>query len=409
MLRRLRRKFIAITMLLVGLVLAGVLGSTLLSSAMMERTMTLEILQRAIEGQIDDVRLGDTSSAQGTDLLLAVVVEVTPDGTPYAGYGNSAIEVSDDMLQGVILDALSSSESAGKCSDYHIAWMKTQTPWGWRIALVDTYSRASSLRVQALTSLGIFAVSMGALFVISYLLSGWVVRPVAKAWERQQRFVSDASHELKTPLAVILANTQILEGADGIPEDARRWILSTSDEANHMKGLVEDLLTLARADEQAATSTPASRDLKSVDVSELVSRCALEFDAVAFERGCTVECELEKGVHARADEEALRRAVRTLLDNATKYAREGTSVTVRLETEGRRVHLSVNNHGETISREDLDHIFDRFYRTDDARERQRSGGFGLGLAIAKSLVESMGGKIAATSSPTSGTTFTITL
>ena len=409
MLARLRREFIAISMLLVGLVLLGVLGSSLLSNAMMQRSFTLELLQRAIDGQIEDITLGDTTGEQSADLMLAVVVEVSPDGTPYAGYGNTAIEIPDDMLQDVIIDALSSSESSGNCSEYHIAWMKTQTPWGWRIALVDTFSRAASLRVQTLTSLVIFAVSMGVLFVISYLLSGWALRPVARAWARQRRFVSDASHELKTPLAVILANTQILQGAEGIPEETRRWIDSTADEAGHMKGLVEDLLTLARADEQAATKAKAERNLESVDVSELVSRCALEFDAVAFERGCSIDCSLVPGLHAPADKEGLKRVVRTLLDNATKYASEGTPVRVTLTGEGKHARLSVNNRGEVISPEDLSHIFDRFYRTDDARERQKNGGFGLGLAIAKSLVESMGGKISATSDAASGTTFTVSL
>ena len=232
---------------------------------------------------------------------------------------------------------------------------------------------------------------------------------MARAWERQRRFVSDASHELKTPLAVILANTQILQGTEGIPEETRRWIDSTADEAGHMKGLVEDLLTLARADEQAATTAKAERNLESVDVSELVSRCALEFDAVAFERGCSIECSLVPGLHAPADQEGLKRVVRTLLDNATKYASEGTPVRVTLTGEGKHARLSVNNRGEVISPEDLSHIFDRFYRTDDARERQKNGGFGLGLAIAKSLVESMGGKISATSDAASGTTFTVSL
>ena len=409
MLARLRREFIAISMLLVGLVLAGVLGSSLLSNAMMQRTVTMGILQRALNGQIEEVTLGDTTGEQSTDLMLAVVVEVAPDGTPYAGYGNSAIEIPDEMLQDVIIDALSSTDTAGKCDDYHVAWMKTETPWGWRVALVDTYSRATSLRAQALTSLVIFTVSMGALFVISYLLSGWALKPVEQSWKRQQRFVSDASHELKTPLAVILANTQILQGTDGLPEEARRWVDSTADEAGHMKGLVEDLLTLAKADEQAASGGNGGKALEEADLTELVSRCALEFDALAFERGCSIECSLAPDVRARVDQEGLRRVVRTLLDNATKYAAQGTPVEVSLARDGRHVRLSVTNHGGVISSEDLSHIFDRFYRTDDARERQASGGFGLWLAIARRLVVSMGGKISARSSESEGTTFTITL
>nr|WP_239471424.1 HAMP domain-containing sensor histidine kinase [Olsenella profusa] len=250
---------------------------------------------------------------------------------------------------------------------------------------------------------------MGALFVVAYLLSGWALRPVERAWEQQRRFVSDASHELKTPLAVILANTQILEADGGVPKEARRWVHSTSEEVTHMKGLVEDLLTLARADEQEASGTRSAGASQAVDLSALVSGCALEFDAVAFERGCSIECALADGVTVTGDPEQLRRVVRTLLDNATKYADRGTPVRVGLSREGRRARLTVNNRGETIAPEDLAHLFDRFYRTDDARERQSSGGFGLGLAIAKSLVESMGGKISARSTDANGTTFEVTL
>ena len=408
MLKRLRRKFIAITMLLVGLVLAGVLGSSLFSSALTQRGIVTQILERALSDGVAAATIGDTSGEQSAELMLAVVVDVTPDGT-IVDRTSFIANVPEQTLVDVVREALQSNADSGRSSSYAIAWMKTETSWGWRVALVDTYLRGATLRAQALSSLMIFSISMGALFVISYVLSGWALRPVQRAWEQQRRFVSDASHELKTPLAVILANTQILEGEKDLPEGARRWVSSTSDEAKHMKELVDDLLTLARADEQEATGQREASSLASVDLTELVSGCALEFDAVAFERGCSIACDLAEGVTVAADEERLRRVTRTLLDNATKYAEEGTEVRVRLLRDGRRARLSVSNRGEVIAPEALAHLFDRFYRTDDARERQASGGFGLGLAIAKSLVEGMGGTIGATSDERDGTTFTVTL
>ena len=141
--------------------------------------------------------------------------------------------------------------------------MKTETPWGWRVALVDTYSRATSLRAQALTSLVIFTVSMGALFVISYLLSGWALKPVEQSWKRQQRFVSDASHELKTPLAVILANTQILQGTDGLPEEARRWVDSTADEAAGRRSRRPTSRSSSRGVPLSLTRSPSSAAARS--------------------------------------------------------------------------------------------------------------------------------------------------
>lgn len=408
MLAKLRREFVAIIMVLVGLVLLGVLGSSFASSAVTQRDLTRQALERALEGDVSGVRFGDSTGQDGPDVMLTVTLDVYWDGSAKK-VSDSLLDIGDDTLEDVLNEVMASGDSLGESSTYPISWLRADAPWGWRVALADTYSRDATLRAQAKNDIVIFAASMGVVFVMAYLFSGWALKPVEKAWERQRRFVSDASHELKTPLAVILANTQILEGDQTLPDEARRWVDSTSDEAKHLQGLVEDLLTLARADEQEASGATSPTTRPGVDVTALVSGCALEFDAVAFERGCSIECDLAEGVTATSDPDQLRRVVRTLLDNATKYADAGTAVTVRLVRDGRRARLTVNNRGEVISPDALEHLFDRFYRTDDARERQKTGGFGLGLAIAKSLVEAMGGKISAASSERDGTTFTVTL
>ena len=217
--------------------------------------------------------------------------------------------------------------------------------------------------------------------------------------------MADASHELKTPLAVILANTQILkESSEELPEESRRWVKSTADEAERMKGLVEGLLELARTEEGAGN---ARRD-EDVDLSGITEGEALQFDAVAFEQGCSIEASVAEDLHVKGDPDQLERLVKTLLDNACKYAESGTEVLVSLERQGQAAELSVTNHGAPIDPEDLPHIFDRFYRSDKARARE-TGGFGLGLAIAKGIVESHGGKISVTSSLEAGTRFVVRL
>lgn len=409
MLARLRREFVAIMMLVSGLVLAGVLGTALASTYTTQRAITENLLERALAGDVGSPQMGDATGEQSADVMLTVVLDVASDGSAMA-YVNGQVPIPSSTLESVIAEALSSDDDFGESADFPISWMRAGTAYGWRLAFVDTYTRDLAIRTQAISSAVIFAVSMAGLFVISYLLSGRALRPVERAWEEQRRFVSDASHELKTPLAVILANTQILERDEDLPEESLRWVRSTSEEAEHLRQLVEDLLTLARADEGAGAGRPAHPDATaSTDLTSLVSGCALEFDAVAFERGCSIECDLEKGVSVAADAERLGRVVRILLDNATKYAEKGSVVRVTLAREGHRARLAVNNRGEVISPEDLAHLFDRFYRTDKARERSAEGGFGLGLAIAKSLVESAGGKIWATSTEHDGTTFTVTL
>lgn len=409
MLARLRREFIAITMLLVGLVLVGVLGMMFVSNAMTLRSVTTRILDRAIEGDITSAQIGDTTGEQSAEIMLAVVVELDHGGRPL-DLGESPVQIPVDTLDDVVAEILSSPSDQGECESYPISWERARMPYGWRVALVDTYSRDAALRSQALNGLAVFAVSMGALFVVSYLLSGWVLRPVQRAWDQQRRFVSDASHELKTPLAVILANVQILEREQGIDASARRWVRSTHEEALHMKRLVEDLLTLARADEAGdSTDHATSGPLPAASLTDLVSGCCLEFDAVAYERGCSIESELSPAVTARVRPADYQKVVRTLLDNATKYARPGSVVRVRLVRDARRSRLEVSNHGDVISPEELEHLFDRFYRTDRARQRTSEGGFGLGLAIAKALIESVGGSISATSTERDGTTFTVLL
>lgn len=420
MLKRLRHEFIAITVALVGIVLVAALGSTLLTTWQTQVNMTGDILSRALE-HMDEKdeqapeqgpRSGLMLYRQGGDAMLTIVLNVSADGGIYQ-ISNQPDYLSTDVLQAVVDEAVQSSADSGWSAKYSVSWLRSARDYGYRIAIADTTARDAALRAQAVNDLVIIAVSMGALFLVVRHLAGWALRPVEEAWERQRRFVSDASHELKTPLAVILANTQILEADPKVEGEASRWVKSTAEEAEHMKSLVEDLLTLARADEEAAAGLGSSSAAKAdVDLSSLVDGCALEFDAVAFERGCGLSCEVEPNIHVTGDPSQLGRAVRTLLDNATKYAEKGTEVRVRLAAESkrdRRARLTVNNRGEVIAPADLEHLFDRFYRTDAARERQQTGGFGLGLAIARSIVEAHGGKIWAESTKEDGTTFTVVL
>lgn len=171
-----------------------------------------------------------------------------------------------------------------------------------------------------------------------------------------------------------------------------------------MKGLVEGLLELARTEDGVASQMRRV----DVDLSDVVEGEAMQFDAVAFERGCTIETSVAEGLHVSGDPDQLERLVKTLLDNACKYARENSAVTVELARRGSAAELSVTNQGTPIDPNDLPHLFDRFWRSDKARARE-TGGFGLGLAIAKGTAESHGGKISVTSDAQTGTRFVVRL
>ena len=171
-----------------------------------------------------------------------------------------------------------------------------------------------------------------------------------------------------------------------------------------MRGLVEELLELART-EGCASSARANAP---VDLSSLVEGDALQFDAVAYERGCEIDTDVVDGISVLGDQEQLERLLKTLIDNACKYAARGTQVKVTLEKNSSHALFVATNQGEPIPEEDLPHVFDRFWRSDKARARS-TGGYGLGLAIAKGIAESHGGRIWATSDNVQGTSFYVKL
>lgn len=411
MIGSLRRKFVVIVMVLVGAVLASMLAfsfwrsyTTQWSQVDHDLAMSLEedegfipVIGRAPAGQ-DGV---------GRSARLVAKVNVDSSGLIVAASDGSAT-VDEDVLADVIEAALSSDESTGRLTASHVAWAsRTATSGGMVIAIADTADIEGSLKNQAVTSIVAFLASLAVLFAIAWFLSSWALRPVEAAWEQQRRFVADASHELKTPLAVITANLGIVQKDPKLPPDDVRWVDSSMDAAGQMQGLVADLLELARTDETRAGDADAMRKT-DVDLSDLVETAALEFDAVAFERGCVLDVQVDNGIHLNGDREWLDRLVRILIDNAVKYAEPKSHVNVTLCHKSGRISLTVNNRGPVIPVDDLAHIFDRFYRSDSARSRQ-TGGFGLGLAIAKGIAEAHGGSIAAASSEAEGTTFTVTI
>lgn len=418
MLKRLRHKFVLIIMVLVGVVLVLTLGGTFFSASYTQRTIISEALERGLDGDIHDgptVFTGDPDERDSEPRanMLVLVVDISSSGVVLAS-NRSAVLIDEDTLDSVVSEALSAEDDSGRDADLHIEWRRKQLGSGaYRVAMADTSASDLALEHQLFQDIAIIVVALAVLFAISWWLSVWALRPVEEAWDKQKQFVADASHELKTPLAVIIANTEILAADGAVPEGSRRWVESTRDEATHMKGLVEELLELARADETKLGDGSGVLHEERVDFSDLVEDAALEFDAVAFERGSSIEDDVAEGIYVTGDREWLARLVKILIDNACKYTQVGSPVRVSLARDGRRCVYSVNNHGNTIPPEELAHVFDRFYRSDKARTRQSAdggaSGFGLGLAIAKGIATTHKGTISATSNDVDGTTFSVRL
>ncbi len=404
MLKRLRIRLVAIIVGLVGAVFLCMVALTYMSSETSLNTLVDHSLTDVLQERTGfDAGVG-SDEPMGMDRLPVIWVDIASGGF-VLGTNQEQVSIDADLLRETVANALESGQTSGKDKTNHISWRMNSSKFGWRIAIADTSSVDKEISSQLVRSLELGAGGIVAIVLIALLLSHWALKPVERAWEQQRQFVADASHELKTPLSVILANTQILMNDESkIPEESRRWIRGTSDEAERMRGLVEELLELART-EGGASSARANAP---VDLSSLVEGDALQFDAVAYERGCGIETNVVDGISVLGDQDQLDRLLKTLIDNACKYAARGTQIKVTLEKNGSHALFVATNQGESIPEEDLPRVFDRFWRSDKARARS-TGGYGLGLAIAKGIAESHGGKIWATSDDVQGTSFYVKL
>lgn len=218
------------------------------------------------------------------------------------------------------------------------------------------------------------------LICISYVFTGKALKPVKDAWIRQKEFVADASHELRTPLTVIQTNLDVvLSNEDGTFEENEIWINNAYSETRVMAKLIDHLLLLAKGD-----SNDTKPDFSEVSISEIVDNVCAGMELVAKNKRLDFKASIEENILIRADYDKIRRLVVILIDNAIKYTESGM-VTVRLFTEKNKKILVVEDTGIGISKDDLDRIFDRFYRADKARRRE--GGSGLGLSIAKWIAD----------------------
>ena len=352
-------------------------------------------------------QIGGGPAGSGPHVPVAVYRILKNGNYALAGSAASA-SIADDVLEKAISQLADAPDGSGELSELGLFYEKRTSDTGIeRVAFADV-SSTSGWQTLALTLAGVGVVALAIFFVISVFFSRWALRPVKRAWEQQRQFVADASHELKTPLTVILANTSILMShPERTIASQSQWVESTQAEGERMQGLVADLLLLARLDAEE-TDIVKSKPKERIDLSNLVEGELLQFESVAFERNIELESDVDEGIAVQGSIERLRRLVTTLLDNACKYAGDNGKVRVELHAQDGGARFFVHNTGSLISAEDLQHVFDRFYRADKART-SGAGGFGLGLSIAKEVAEEHGGTITAKSSDEEGTTFTATL
>lgn len=402
MIRKLRWQFVAACMGLIAAVLAIVFGCVWASAQNALEHSSHMALEQALSRRGGDLLPGFRQNG-GDDQVLLPYFTVQVWGTTVYVTGGTYSGLEDtDALTAILTDCLSQEADEGSLPGYALRYLRQDDGLYTQIAFVDISLETAALRQMMASYLRIGLLSLLLLAGASFLLSLRVTRPVERAWRQQRQFFSDASHELKTPLTVILSNAEMLETSD-LPERESRWRDNILSESRQMKTLVEEMLTLSRTEDAQRKPTVAD-----VDFSDLSEDCALAFEPVAFEAGKPLSWNVTPALTVSGDGEKLRRLLSILLDNAAKYGAPGEGIVLSLRAERSQAVLSVSNGsgGHPIPPEELPRLFERFYRADASRGEQ--SGFGLGLPIAQAIAKEHHGALRAESDEQT-TRFTFTL
>ncbi|MDI9521506.1 MAG: HAMP domain-containing sensor histidine kinase [Bacillota bacterium] len=395
MLKTLRRKFVLVSMALVALILTVVL----LAGIFFTQMQFVQDYQAAIGLELSWDMRRQRRESFWTNLPppgqrpqpAKITFTALQDGNGDWKLVTPWMQMEQDTFLSLCERAQAADSPDGFWPDLGIAYARREG----RIAFANLQNEYAQLKNSRWAWILVYVGALGLFFLLALLLTNRALRPAQAAWIQQQRFISDASHELKTPLTVILANLDILENEQG----GNQWLSAAKMEGLVMKKLIENLLFLARTDEMRE---PAEYEL--VNLSDLANEMSLAFEAPAYEKGLTLDPGIAPDLLIRGNADLLRQLLSILLDNAVKYTPKGGKIQVILKKDADKLSLCVQNSGVYIPQEHLSHIFDRFYRIDQARSN-REGGHGLGLSIAAEIARQHGGTLKVTSHQEEGTSF----
>ena len=319
----------------------------------------------------------------GRDYQLSTFysVALAEDGTVLSVDNGQRTVYSEEDLISIARDILAGNQSSGRTE--HLTYLVSARPGYTLVAFMDHTVTEGSMRMLLRNVLIIGGAAIVVLFFLSLFLSGRIIRPLEENDRQQRQFISDASHELKTPVAVISTNAEMLSREIGENE----WLANILYENERMGGLVTQLLDLSRAEN-------ADVPMEEVDFSRVVTGEALAFENLAYDQGKEIQSDIEEGLLLTGNRLQLTQLTSILLDNAIRHS-AGSDIGLSLKRSGHHIVLSVVNAGEEIPPDKLKHLFDRFYRVDEARNSEGQH-YGLGLSIAKAIAEKHNGSISVT-------------
>ena len=393
MIKRLKIKFIVLAMTSLTVLLAVIVaGMNVInySSVVSDADSTLSLLSKN-KGTFSGIEKG-----KGNPLPHGMSKELPYESRYFSVILDEGGEiVGTESSKIVSVDASSAAEYAEKVMNSeavkgfvgNFRYVRYREADGERIIFLDCGRKLDSFYTFLYASVGMSVAGLLVIFFVIFFVAGKILRPVTESYEKQKQFITDAGHELKTPLTIINANVDILEMEIGENDS----LCDIAQQTKRLRSLTDNLVTLARMEEGEST-------IQKIEfpVSEVVTSAATPFRALALAQNKTFECNIQPWLTLYGNDKAIEQLVCILMDNALKYSPDGGDIALSMIKQNKAICLSVSNStADPIDSESLDHVFERFYRTDASRNSE-SGGHGIGLSVAKAIVTSHGGKIQAT-------------
>ncbi len=374
MIRRLRLKFITINMLTVLFVLVVAFYCNYLFNRVNMYEESVAVMTNALEtGKPENMK--------------AFLVCLTNYDRIYqiSGYPGSTYDDRDE-IESLVNKVLAKNHDQGDIAAEHIRYMVESTPQGRRIVIYNTKHEELAVNGIMRYSVIIGTTCAFVLLGFSIYMSFLTTEPVGKSLEQKKQLVADASHELKTPITAIIASSEVLLDSNELNDESRGWVESIRSSAKDVSGLVNNMLSLAKSEEDSP-----QLQQEDIDISEITQTAALGYECVLFEAGKNFETDIDAGIHIKGNASQIKQLIGIFTDNAVKYSFHKGTVRLSLKKEKGHAVLSVFNTGEPIPQVEQEKIFERFYRVD--KVRTTASGYGLGLSIAKNIAELHSAKI----------------
>ena len=395
MIKQLQKKFVVSSMLAITILLVVVLGGVNIFHAVSAKKQTDNLLSTLAEVENSALTLMLPEVRSSWDIFSAVVTKDDTLGAIYFVVREDVFgkirtvdishisSISTEEAIQYVKQIYHKQDGTGNLGRFKYMVMPTVGKLGKTYLFLDVTKQISSVWQVMFLSLGIGILCWIFMLFLTVLLSKKAIKPIAVNMERQKQFVTDAGHEIKTPLAIIMANTDALElhyGENKYSKNIRSQIL-------RLKDLTQDLLSLAKMEESVE-----KKIIENFSLTDLTEECISQFEESILAKEITLYKNIQSNLIMNSDKDKVQRLILVLLDNATKYTPQKGRIEVYLFQENKQINYVVSNTAENLDKLDTEKIFDRFYRADDARN-QKSGGYGIGLSVAKAIIQSLKGSI----------------